>query len=284
MADNIIELKDVKLQYNKDYCALFDINLEVNKGDRIAIIGETGSGKTALLRLIAGLEKQKSGECYIKGTPINKINFSRDVSLGYLSTKAVFFERKSVYKNLLWTLKVHKVDKKEREERIDAILEEFGIQNLKKERVGTLCNSDRRLVQIARMAMRPLEIILCDDVLTIDDTVTQEKIKKALRNLFDSAPKDKVVIMASQDESLCKDFVNKIIYIQSGSFVDNEKVFIKADQNDEIKKSKKSNKREEVKAEETIANLENTEDEPILGAEKSTANTDTEANEGAKNE
>ena len=224
MADNIIELKDVKLSYNKDYCALYDINLSLNKGDRIAIIGETGSGKTALLRLIAGLEKQKSGECYIKGTPIQKINFSRDVSLGYLSTKAVFFERKSVYKNLLWALKVHKVDKAEREERIDAILEEFEIQHLKKERVGTLCNSDRRLVQIARMAMRPLEIILCDDVLSIDDNITKEKIKKALNILFNSVPKDKVIIMAGQDEKNCKEFVNKVINIKSGSFVEDENI------------------------------------------------------------
>lgn len=229
MAENIIELKDVKLAYNKDYCALYDVNFTANKGDRIAIIGETGSGKTALLRLIAGLEKQKSGECYIKGTPIQKINFSRDVSLGYLSTKAVFFERKSVYKNLLWTLKVHKVDKQEREARIDAILEEFGIQHLKKERIGTLCNSDRRLVQIARMAMRPLEIILCDDVLTGDDSATQEKIKKALKKLFDSAPKDKVIIMAGQDEKLCKEFVNKVIYIKAGSLVDNQVLYIKSD-------------------------------------------------------
>lgn len=284
MANNIIELKNVELQYNKDYCALFDINLEVKKGDRIAIIGKTGSGKTALLRLIAGLEKQKSGECYIKGTPIQKINFSRDVSLGYLSTKAVFFERKSVYKNLMWTLKVHKVDKKEREERIDAILEEFGIQSLKKERVGALCNSERRLVQIARMAMRPLEIILCDDVLSVDDTVIQEKIKKALIKLFDSAPKDKVIIMASQDEKVCKDFVNKIIHIESGSFVDNEKVLIDIEHDEEIKQPKKVKQTKEVKAKDTISNLENSEDIPIQNTKKDNQSATIEAQEGDKNE
>lgn len=218
MAESIIELKDVKLAYNKDYYALFDINLTLEKGDRIAIIGTEGSGKTALLRVIAGLEKPKSGECYIKGTPINKINFARDVSLGYLSTKAVFFESKSVYKNLLWALKVHKVDKSEREERIQNVLEEFGIESLKKEKLKKLCSSDRRLVQIARMALRPVEIILCDEVLSEYDEEMQNRIRKALTKLFDSAPKDKIIVMASRDEKECAGFTNRTLKLVSGSF------------------------------------------------------------------
>ncbi|MBQ7977116.1 MAG: ATP-binding cassette domain-containing protein [Clostridia bacterium] len=216
---NIIELKDVKLAYNKDYFALFDINLSLDKGDRVAVVGDTGSGKTALLRVIAGLEKPKSGECYIKGTPINKINFARDVSLGYLSTKAVFFERKSVYKNLMWALKVHKVAKAEREERINNILSEFGIEAIKKEKMKKLCSSDRRLVQIARMALRPVEIVLCDDVLSEYDADTQTRIRKALTKLFESAPKDKIIIMATRDEKECAGFTNRTLRLQSGSFV-----------------------------------------------------------------
>ena len=224
MAENIIELKGVNLAYNKDYCALYDINLELKKGDRICIYGDTGSGKTALIRLIAGLEKAKEGECLLKGTPVNKVNFARDVSLGYLSTKAVFFERKSVYKNLMWALKVHKVDKAERKERIENVLREYGIEGLRDEKVKNLCSSDRRLVQIARMSMRPLEIVLCDDVLAeYDDMDTKARIRKALLKLFDSAPKDKVIIMTSTDRKSCEGFVNKFIEIKSGSLVDKEK-------------------------------------------------------------
>ncbi len=220
MAEFVIELKDIKLAYNKDYCALFDINLTLKKGDRLAIIGETGSGKTALLRLIAGLEKQKSGECLIEGVPVSKVNFAKDISLGYLSTKAVFFERKSVYKNLLWALKVHKVVASEREERINTILKEYDIESLEKEKIKNLCSSDRRLVQIARMALRPLDIILCDDVLSEYDNDTVARIKKALGQLFDSAPKDKVIIMASQEKETCADFVKEFKYLKSGSFVE----------------------------------------------------------------
>ena len=152
--------------------------------------------------------------------PVSKVNFAKDISLGYLSTKAVFFERKSVYKNLLWALKVHKVATSEREERINTILKEYDIESLKKEKIKNLCSSDRRLVQIARMALRPLDIILCDDVLSEYDNDTVARIKKALGQLFDSAPKDKVIIMASQEKETCADFVKEFKYLKSGSFVE----------------------------------------------------------------
>lgn len=218
----MIVLKSVDLAYSKDYNALMNIDLHVKAGESVGIIGAHESGKTALLRLIAGLEKQKKGEAFIKDTPIKKINFARDVSLGYLTNRAVFFERKSVYKNLEWALKVHKVNKKERQQRIQKVLADFEISNLEKEKVSSLCESDKRLVQIARMALRPLEIILCDDVLSGEDTATQEKIKSALKKLFALSPKDKIIIMTSEDENICKEYVTRIIHMDSGCFVEKQ--------------------------------------------------------------
>ena len=91
---------------------------------------------------------------------------------------------------------------------------------MQKEKIKNLCSSDRRLVQIARMALRPLDIILCDDVLSEYDNDTVARIKKALGQLFDSAPKDKVIIMASQEKETCADFVKEFKYLKSGSFVE----------------------------------------------------------------
>ena len=61
----MIRLQNVFLAYNKEYYALYDINLTFQKGDRVALIGEEGSGKTAVLRLIAGLEKNQKGDVLI---------------------------------------------------------------------------------------------------------------------------------------------------------------------------------------------------------------------------
>ncbi|MBR7090829.1 MAG: ATP-binding cassette domain-containing protein, partial [Clostridia bacterium] len=154
----MLELKNVFLAYNREYYALFDINLTLNKGDHLAIIGDTGSGKTALLRAISGLEKLNKGDIYINNTNLNKINFETDISLGYISTKPVFFENKTVEKNLEWVLKQRNIDKAYWDSIITQVLEEYGISTLRKVRINTLCRSDKRLVQIARLALRPIDI------------------------------------------------------------------------------------------------------------------------------
>ncbi len=219
----MIELKNVCLGYNKEYLALCNINLKIEDGERVALVGEEGSGKTALLRLIAGLDKHKEGEVFLNGTSIEKVDFLNDVHLGYLSSKAVFFENKTVEKNLAWALKVHKVPKPEWKEKIDFVLSEFKISHLKKERVVRLSKSDRRLVQMARLALRPLDILLCDDIEMNKDERTFLTLNTALRKLIDMDNKDKTVILTCCNPKSCKGIVSRKIKMVSGSIEAEEK-------------------------------------------------------------
>lgn len=213
----MIELKNVCLGYNKEYYALCNINLKIEDGERIALVGEEGSGKTALLRLIAGLDQKQEGEIFLNGISIEKVDFLNDISLGYLSSKAVFFENKTVQKNLEWVLKVHKVPKQEWKNKIDFVLNEFKILNLKKERVGRLSKSDRRLVQIARLALRPLDILLCDDIEMNQDERTFITLNSALRKLVDMDKKNKIVILTCSNPKSCRGIVSRKIKMVSGS-------------------------------------------------------------------
>ena len=219
----MLELKNVYLAYNREYYALFDVNLTLNKGDHLAIIGETGSGKTALLRAISGLEKLNKGDIYIDSTNLNKIDFERDVSLGYISTKPVFFENKTVEKNLQWVLKQRNIDKVYWAGIINQVLEDYEISHLKKVRINTLCRSDKRLVQIARLALRPIDILLCDECEIERDFTTNEKLNNALRKLINSEKKDKIVIIAYAKESDCDmKIINKKIYMHLGNLEENQ--------------------------------------------------------------
>lgn len=213
----MIELKNVYLGYNKEYYALFDINLKFQKGDRAIIVGENGSGKTSLLRVIAGLENVQKGEVYIDNTPLKNIDFSKDVSLGYLSSKPIFYENKTVLKNLMWALKIRGEEKEKQEEKALAVLKEYDIEHLKDEKVGRLCKSDRRLVQIARLALRPLDILLCDEFDLQDNTQITEDMIKAQKKLIDAEHKDKIVIIACENVGCFKDIINREIKMVSGS-------------------------------------------------------------------
>ena len=213
----MVKIENLFVAYNKEYYALYDINLEFSKGDIVAFVGPEGSGKTTLLRTIAGLEKITKGNVFINGVPVSKIDFAHDISLGYISRKPVLFEGKSVKKNLEWALKVRDVDKKEWEVQIERVLNMFDLQKIKNERVSTLCRSDKRLVQLARLALRPLDILLMDELDLDKDNAFRSTIAEGIKILMDQEPKDKLVVMVCDINAPCPDFVTKKVYLKLGS-------------------------------------------------------------------
>ena len=210
----MIKIENLFLAYNKEYYALYDINLEFNKGDRVALVGEEGSGKTSLLRAIAGLEKISKGDILINDVPVQKIDFAHDISMGYVSRKPVLFENRSVKKNLEWALKIRGVDKNEWQMHIDRVLNMFDIQKLKNERVSTLCRSDKRLVQFARLALRPLDILLVDEMDVDKDNAFCNTINDSIKKLVDADPADKIVIMVCENDSQCPQYITKKIHLK----------------------------------------------------------------------
>ncbi len=212
----MIVLKNVVVAYSKDYNALMNVNLTVKNGERVAIIGNEGAGKTALLRLIAGLETLKSGEAYIRDVPVSKVDFATNVNLGYITQAPVFFERKTVFDNLAWVLKNRKVPKREWETRVRAVLNEFELSYLADLKIGTLSRLERRQVQIARLALRPIDILLCDDIFDDPDGEIVKQTKKCLQILLDKDPAQKTIIFASENEQVLGDLVQKVYYLNGG--------------------------------------------------------------------
>ncbi len=218
----MIKIENLYLAYNKEYYALYDINLVINKGDRVAFIGPEGSGKTTLIRAIAGLEKISKGDILINDVSVKKIDFSHDLSLGYISRKPMFFEGKTVEKNLEWALKVRNVDKAEWQVQIDKVLNMFDLQKIKKERLSTLCRSDRRMVQLARLALRPLDILLVDELDLDKDNAFKSVITEGIQQLINTQPTDKIVIVVCNSEQECPNYINKKVYLKLGS-IENKK-------------------------------------------------------------
>ena len=213
----MIKIENLFLAYNKEYYALYDINLEFNKGEVVAIVGPEGSGKTTLIRAIAGLERISKGDILINDVTVSKIDFSNDVSLGYVSRKPVLFEGKSVVKNLEWALKIRGVDKSEWDVQINKVLNMFDLQKIRNERVSTLCRSDRRMVQLARLALRPLDVLLIDELDLDKDNAFKSTILEKVKALIDLEPTNKIVIMVCDENAPCPDFVTRKVYLKLGS-------------------------------------------------------------------
>lgn len=179
----MIEVKNLYLNYIKEYSALYNINLLIADKERVALIGDNESGKTSLIRCICGLENYNKGEIYLNKTNLKKADFKNDINLIYLSSNPVFFNTKSVYSNLAYTLKIRGFGETVINQKINRALDVLGIEGLKERKIKTLTKDEKLIVNIARSILREADIYLVDDIFCFDK-ITNEKIANVLQENF----------------------------------------------------------------------------------------------------
>lgn len=211
----MVVVKNLNLKFTKEFYALFDVSFDVKKGESVAILGEEHSGKTTLLRVLAGLEKCNSGEIYIKGIPLKKINFELDVDMGYIPTSPVFFENKTVYENLHYLLKVRKLKKPEIEEKINKLLIDYNLERLRDEKVNKLTLCEKYILSIARLSFRNIELILIDNIFENLSEEELEKVKELIKKDF--LAKKTTTIIATTSQGISKDLTKRTIKFKLGS-------------------------------------------------------------------
>lgn len=210
----MILINNLYLKYIREYFALYDINLEIKEGDSVAFWGEVESGKTSLLRILAKVEKYTKGEVYIKGIPLQKINYSTDINLGYIPATPVFLNNKTVYENLLYILKTQKVKKSECENKINNILIEFNLESIKDTKIKELNLFEKYLVSFARLSFRKLEIILIDDIFEKINEEQQEFLKEIIKKSYVNKT---TLILATQNLKIAKELCKRKVNFKSGS-------------------------------------------------------------------
>lgn len=212
----MIEVKNLYLNYIKEYSALYNINLQVEDKEKIALIGDKESGKTSLLRCICGLENFNKGEIYLNKMNLKKINFKKDVNLLYLSSNPVFFNNKSVYYNLAYSLKIRNYTESIINQKINRALDYLGLDGLKEKKIKELSYNEKLIVNIARSILREADIYLVDDIFRFDKK-TNEKIAKVLAENFNE--KASIIYALDMKNAYLSHIlsVNDTIFITHGS-------------------------------------------------------------------
>lgn len=212
----MISFSNVFVKYTKEFYALSNINFEADKGEVVALIGPKDSGKTCMLRLLAGLEKQDRGEVYIKNIPLEKVDYSVDVSVGYIPYKASFLDKKSVYDNLKYILEVRKTDKSLLEENINQAIINFKLESIAQEKVYKLSLYEKYLVSVARLSFRnQLDLVLIDNIFEeLSPNETKELIK-LFKKYF--AKSSTLLIIATSDEQIANSIATKKVFLKYGT-------------------------------------------------------------------
>jgi len=177
-----LEIRDINITLGK--FTLKNINLEIEKGEYVTIIGPSGSGKSILLENIAGFYEPESGNVYLDGENItNKPIESRHISIVYQDY--VLFPHMSVYENIMYGLKKKNSDNIQNDKDIVEIAELLKIDHLLQRKPLTLSGGEMQRTSIARALVVKPELLLMDEAFSALDY----KIKKEMRKLVKDVAK-----------------------------------------------------------------------------------------------
>ncbi|HID44286.1 MAG TPA: LPS export ABC transporter ATP-binding protein [Chromatiaceae bacterium] len=163
------------------------INLHVDEGEVVGLLGPNGAGKTTCFYMIMGLIPVDAGIIGLGGRNLTSspMHVRARHGLGYLAQEPSIFRRLSVEENILSVLELGKnrLPKKERQERCDELLAEFGISRLRKNLAISLSGGERRRLEIARCLASSPNIILLDEPFAGVDPISVADIQQIVENL-----------------------------------------------------------------------------------------------------
>lgn len=214
----MIRIKNLFLRYTREFYALYNINIDIEDGESVALVGEDESGKTSLLRILAKFEKMTKGEVYLRNIPIEKVNFKTDISAGYVPAKPSFIEKKSVYENFRYILKAWGRDESEIESIINKTIIEYSLEKIKDTPIKDLTKEELYVLSLIRLTFRELDLLMVDNIF---DGLSETTLDVVLSLIKQLQKKKTTLIVATTKDWIADKLCKRKIYFKYGSIVDN---------------------------------------------------------------
>ncbi len=225
IGNSIIKLENVDI-FQQKHLVLSNVNLHVDKGDFVWLIGQTGSGKSSLLKVIYGDLNLPAGQGYACGYDLKKIA-SRDVpflrrKLGIVFQDFQLLTDRSVEENLRFVMQATGwTDKKLIAERTLDVLEKVGLRSKLKKMPHELSGGEQQRVVIARALVNDPEIILADEPTGNLDPDTSEEIVLLLKQISQSGT---AILIATHDYHIIRTFPSRIIKCENGKVLEDVQI------------------------------------------------------------
>jgi len=176
----MIQIKNLRVDLG--HFLLEDVNLTVDEGEYFVVLGPTGSGKTVLLETIAGLYPVKSGEIWLGGREVTRLEpEKRNISIVYQDH--VLFPHLSVAENITFGLRLHKQPHQQVTQTLNWLSDLLGIVHLLDRSPDTLSGGERQKVALARALSIKPEVLLLDEPLSALDPESREGVQRELRQI-----------------------------------------------------------------------------------------------------
>lgn len=198
----MVELRDIEKNYTN-----FDlkINLKINKGEIFGLIGQSGSGKSTILRIVQGLLKADKGE----------INIAKNTEIAYIFQEFNLLYNKNVFDNIALPLILKK---KFSTEKVEEVLKFVGLSDKKKSFIASLSGGERQRVAIARALVTNPQLLLCDEVTASLD----KSVKDEILDLFEEINKKygTTILVVTHELEVVKRLCSRVAVIEKGKITD----------------------------------------------------------------
>ena len=216
----MLELKSIKKDYvsgDTTVQALKGVSLQFRDSEFVAILGQSGCGKTTLLNIIGGLDQYTSGDLVINGTSTKKYmdrdwDSYRNHSVGFVFQSYNLIPHQTVLANVELALTLSGVSRGERKKRAEQALIDVGLGEQMHKRPNQLSGGQMQRVAIARALVNDPSIVLADEPTGALDTETSVQVMDILRQVA----KDRLVIMVTHNPELAEEYADRIVVLRDG--------------------------------------------------------------------
>ncbi len=230
----MLELKNIKKDYlsgDTAVHALKGVSLQFRDSEFVAILGQSGCGKTTLLNIVGGLDQYTSGDLVIDGVSTKKYmdadwDAYRNHSVGFVFQSYNLIPHQTVLSNVELALTLSGVSKRERRQRAIEALEAVGLGDQLNKKPNQMSGGQMQRVAIARALVNDPSIVLADEPTGALDSETSVQVMEILKEVA----KDRLVIMVTHNPELADEYASRIVRLRDGEVVDDSDPFAMTDE------------------------------------------------------
>ena len=214
---DLIKMKNVRKVYKNGVTAIHDLDLSIQKGEFVFIIGATGCGKSTLIKMLYREEKPTEGQILVGGLNVAKMK-NRSVykirrKLGVVFQDFKLLPKLTVYENIAFALEVFGLPKKEIHAKVMKVLDLVGLKNKAKQYPTQLSGGEQQRVSIARAIVNGPKILICDEPTGNLDEKTSLEVVAVLEAINKLGT---TIIMVTHDTDIVNKMKKRVIELDSG--------------------------------------------------------------------
>lgn len=212
-----IKFRNVEKTYKNGVNAVYDMNLDIKKGEFVFVIGASGSGKSTLIKMLYREERPTTGEIYVGGVNVAKVKNNKVYKLrrkiGIVFQDYKLLPKLTVYENVAFALEIYGLPTQEVKRKVLKALDLVGLKSRTKSYPDQLSGGEQQRVAIARAIVNSPKLLICDEPTGNLDPDTSLEVMKVIEKINDLGT---TVVMATHDREMVNKMKKRVILLDNG--------------------------------------------------------------------